>query len=79
LKRGLYLHPGDIPVVRSYGYVENIVHQIVKIVTAPPTLVDRRVLYVSDPPLKLLDWVNAFSRALRGATCRSFLALCFGE
>jgi nucleoside-diphosphate-sugar epimerase len=70
LKRGLYLHPGDIPVVRSYGYVENIVDQVVKIVTAPPTVVDRRVFYLGDPPLELLDWVNAFSRALRGRDVR---------
>ena len=25
IKRGLYLHPGGKPVIRSYGYVGNIV------------------------------------------------------
>jgi nucleoside-diphosphate-sugar epimerase len=70
LKRGLYVHPGDIPVIRSYGYVENVVDQIFKIITAPPAVVDRRVFYVGDPPLNVLDWVNAFSRALRGREVR---------
>jgi GlcNAc-P-P-Und epimerase len=70
LKRGLYVHPGNIPVIRSYGYVENVVDQILKIITAPPAVVDRRVFYVGDPPLNVLDWVNAFSRALRGREVR---------
>jgi GlcNAc-P-P-Und epimerase len=70
LKMGLYVHPGDIPVIRSYGYVGNIVEQIVKIITAPPAVVNGRVFYVGDPPLNLLDWVNAFSRSLRGREVR---------
>jgi nucleoside-diphosphate-sugar epimerase len=70
LKRGLYIHPGDIPVIRSYGYVENVVDQIVKIITAPPAIVDRRVFYVGDPPLNVLEWVNAFSYALTGREVR---------
>jgi nucleoside-diphosphate-sugar epimerase len=70
LKRGHYVHPGDIPVVRSYGYVENIVDQIVKIITSPAVVVDRRVFYVGDPPINLLDWANAFSLALRGRKVR---------
>jgi GlcNAc-P-P-Und epimerase len=70
LKRGLYVHPGDIPVMRSYGYVENIVDQIVKIINAPTAVANRRVFYVGDPPMNLLNWVNAFSRALRGHEVR---------
>ncbi len=70
LKRGLYVHPGRSPVIRCYGYVENIVDQIVKIISAPPEIVDRRVFYVGDQPLNVLDWANAFSRALRGREVR---------
>jgi hypothetical protein len=56
--------------MRSYGYVENVVDQIFKIITAPPAVVDRRVFYLGDPPLNVLDWANAFSRALRGCEVR---------
>ncbi len=70
LKRGLYVHPGRSPVIRSYGYVENIADQIVKIVTVPPAVVDRHVFYLGDAPLNVLDWVNAFSRALTGHEVR---------
>jgi GlcNAc-P-P-Und epimerase len=70
LKRGFYVHPGRSPVMRCYGYVETIVDQIFKIITAPPAIVDRRVFYVGDPPLDVLDWANAFSRALRGREVR---------
>jgi nucleoside-diphosphate-sugar epimerase len=64
LQRGLYLHPGSQPVVRSYGYVGNVVSQIQKIFEAPSNDVHARTLYLGDRPVNLLDWVNGFSRAL---------------
>lgn len=70
LQAGIYFHPGSRPVTRSYGYVGNVVAQIAAILDAPVETVDRRVLYVGDPPIELLDWVNAFSLQLTGHPAR---------
>ena len=66
LRKGFYLHPGGAPVVRTYGYVGNVVRQIDRIFRLPAESVDGRTIYVGDPPVNLIEWVNAFSRALRG-------------
>jgi nucleoside-diphosphate-sugar epimerase len=64
LKRGLYVHPGRMSVVRSYGYVGNIVYQIEKILELPAPIVNGKVFYLGDRPIELLNWVNGFSRAI---------------
>ncbi|OJJ18255.1 hypothetical protein BKI52_25880 [marine bacterium AO1-C] len=61
LAQGLYIHPGKQKVMRSYGYVGNVVHQILTILEKSPELVHQQVFYVGDAPLNLLDWVNQFS------------------
>lgn len=70
LERGVYVHPGRTPVTRSYGYVGNVVHQMLALVATPPKQVNARVFYVGDRPLELLTWVNAFSRQLKGRPVR---------
>lgn len=66
MKKGLYIHPKGDPVVRSYGYVKNVVWQIDQILKAPVSLVDKKTLYVGETLIKQLDWINAFSKALNG-------------
>lgn len=70
MARGLYLHPGSKEVIRSYGYVGNVVAQIAGIFGQPVESVDRKVFYVGDPPLVLLTWVNAFALELTGRPAR---------
>jgi len=71
LKRGWYFHPRTKqPVVRSYGYVGNVVWQIERLLSASPSEVDRRVFYVGDRPMELLEWVNEFSLAIAGERVR---------
>ena len=70
MARGLYLHPGSKPVIRSYGYVGNVVDQITEIFGKPADSVHRKVFYVGDPPLELLNWVNAFSMEMTGRPAR---------
>lgn len=70
LRRGLYVHPGREPVIRCYGYVGNVVHQIRQILEAPPSLVHERVFYLGDPPINVLDWTDGFSRAITGRPVR---------
>lgn len=66
LGKGMYMHPGRTRVMRSYGYVKNVVFQIMKMLEASPELVDKKVYYVGDRPIDLLDWVNGFSEGLTG-------------
>jgi len=64
LYRGLYIHPGRKPVTRAFGYVENVVQQIIKILAAPKETVNGKVFYVGDEPINLLDWVEGFARRI---------------
>lgn len=66
LKEGYYLHPGGKPTIRSYGYVKNIVYQMLMILEAVPSVVNGKVYYVGDPPIPLFDWANGFSLAIAG-------------
>jgi nucleoside-diphosphate-sugar epimerase len=70
VERGLYVHPGQRPVIRSYGYVKNVVHQVQKIFEADVDLVRGQTFYLGDRPINLLDWVNGFSQALTGHDVR---------
>lgn len=70
LERGLYVHPGRQPVIRTYAYVNNVVSQIQKIFEARRDLVDCKTIYVGDRPTNLFDWTNGFSRALTGHEVR---------
>lgn len=66
LQRGLYVHPGHQRVIRSYGYVKNIVDQIQKILLTEGSVVCGQTFYLGDQPLNLIEWVNGFSKALTG-------------
>jgi GlcNAc-P-P-Und epimerase len=70
LERGLYVHPGRRPVIRTYAYVKNVASQIEKIFEAPRERVDGKTLYVGDRPINLFDWADGFSRALTGRGVR---------
>jgi GlcNAc-P-P-Und epimerase len=70
VERGLYVHPGRQPVIRCYGYVKNVVHQIRKVFDADVDLVRGRTFYLGDRPINLYDWVNGFSRVLTGREAR---------
>jgi len=65
-----YLHPGRQPVIRSYGYVGNVVQQVLSILNLPAETVNQKVFYVGDPPIVLLDWVREFSKAIAGTEPR---------
>jgi nucleoside-diphosphate-sugar epimerase len=62
LAENKYIHPGRRKIIRSYGYVGNVCWQILKILSAPVELVNRKVYYVGDYPIELFDWVNQFSK-----------------
>jgi|694.fasta_scaffold08901_8 nucleoside-diphosphate-sugar epimerase len=64
MRKGLYFHPSKRKVVRSYGYVGNVVWQIDRMLNAPREQVDGKVYYVGDRPFDLRTWVDAISREL---------------
>ncbi len=66
----LYMHPSGFDALRSYGYVGNVVHQLMRIAEIDPTLVEGRTLYAGDEPLMSTLWLDAFSRALTGKPVR---------
>lgn len=70
MRKGLYFHPGNQRVVRSYGYVGNVVWQIEQLLEAEPGRVQGKVFYVGDPPMDLRVWVEAISRELVGRPVR---------
>jgi nucleoside-diphosphate-sugar epimerase len=70
IDKGMYMHPGWKPVVRSYGYVGNIVWQMDRILKAPKEIVNQQVFYLGDRPDDIYRWVNAFSMAQQGKSVR---------
>ncbi|MDJ1484987.1 NAD(P)-dependent oxidoreductase [Cytophagaceae bacterium YF14B1] len=66
LKSGLYFHPSKENVIRSYGYVNNVVFQIMQILTLEEEKVNGKVFYVGDEPFELKEWVNTVSQVLTG-------------
>lgn len=62
LKQGRYFHPGGRHVMRCYAYIDNMVKQTWKIMECEDGRFNRRVFYMSDDPIDLFDWTNAFSK-----------------
>lgn len=70
IEKGLYLHPAGDAVVRTYGYVGNVVWQMEQILQAPAEKLDRQVFFVGDRPIDIYEWTDGFSMALRGKHAR---------
>jgi nucleoside-diphosphate-sugar epimerase len=66
MRRGLYVHPSGHQCVQGFGYAKNVARQLESILLSEAAKVHQQVLYIGDGHIRLLDWVNAFSRALRG-------------
>lgn len=71
LKNGAYLHPSTkLPVIRTYGYVENTAQQIIGLLDAASSETYRQVFYAADATMDSAIWCDAFSQALRGRSAR---------
>jgi nucleoside-diphosphate-sugar epimerase len=70
LERGLYVHPSK-ETRRTYGYVSNVVEQMWATLALPSARVAGRVFYLGDPPIRLIEWTDAFSRELLGRPVRT--------
>jgi nucleoside-diphosphate-sugar epimerase len=70
LKQGRYVHPGGKRVTRCYGYVGNVVDQVLTLSAEENNAHTGSVLYLGDPPIDLFEWTNAFSMELTGRPVR---------
>lgn len=70
LQRRLYVIPTGRSSVRSYGYVRNVVAQLIQATRLPATDVNRRMFYVGDKPIPSATWLDAMSRELTGHPVR---------
>jgi nucleoside-diphosphate-sugar epimerase len=76
MAQGKYFHPSNDPVIRSYGYVKNVVWQIEKLLQADSDAVNGKVFYVADGNMRQYDWINAFARKLTGRDVRTLPVSC---
>lgn len=66
IDKGIYYHPVKHDVIRTYGYVKNIVHQIYGIMVADESIVHKRMFYVGDVAIDSYEWLNEWSVQLTG-------------
>ncbi len=48
VRRGVYVHPRGRRILKSYGYIGNVVHQIAQFLSVDTSKIDKRTFYVSD-------------------------------
>ena len=65
IDKGFYVHASRHPVIRTYAYVKNVVHQINAIINAPIEKVDKKTFYLGDLPIDSYIWLNEISKQLR--------------
>lgn len=63
---GLYFHPNVPAPVRTYGYIGNVIWQMLGILELPAEKVNAEVFYVGDEPIKIDKWSIGFCKAFRG-------------
>ncbi len=69
---GTYFHVGRRPLYKSYGYVGNTAHQLLRFLDAPRAQIHRRTFYLADyAPLSLRGWTEQIRRELGGGPLRT--------
>jgi nucleoside-diphosphate-sugar epimerase len=70
IAEGKYFHPKGNNVIRSYGFVGNVVWQIQRFLDIEEYKVNKQVFYVGDKSINILEWVNGFSKLQIGKNVR---------
>lgn len=66
LRKGRYFHIGSGALMKSYSYIENIVHQYARLLEVPAELIHRKTLYLSDYEMLSTRWyADELARAMR--------------
>lgn len=59
VRKGVYLHPKNVKVLKSFGYVGNSVYQIRKLMDADQQQIARKTFYIGDyEPIDVLKFAN---------------------
>jgi len=65
IHKGRYFHVGNRPLYKTYGYVENVAFQYMKLLAAEDDAIHRKTFYVADyQPICLQQWLDAFQLEL---------------
>lgn len=70
IAKGIYVHPGRKPVIRTYAYVGNLVKQLDAIMNASEELSNHKTYYLGDIPIDSYIWLNALSKEITGKTLK---------
>lgn len=82
ISKGHYFHPRNDEAVKAYGYVENTVWQIEKLMQLENSCTDQQTFYLADANLAQREWVDGFVQRLTKQKMRSipkFMLLCISE
>jgi GlcNAc-P-P-Und epimerase len=72
VRDGRYFHVGRGPTFKSYGYVGNTVHQYLRLLDAPDSMISRKTFFLADyEPISLEAWAEAFREALGAPPIRT--------
>lgn len=72
VQAGRYFHPGQLRVMKSFGYVGNSVFQMRRIMVAPKHSVHGRTFYIGDyTPIDVKEFADTISRAFDASPVRS--------
>jgi nucleoside-diphosphate-sugar epimerase len=67
IRNGTYFHVGRRPLLKSFGYVENVAYQYRRLLEVPAAEMHRHTFYVGDyDPIPLQHWADALSGKLGG-------------
>ena len=70
--KGRYRHPARQRMRKSFGYVENTVHQLIELAGSCPETVHGRTFYVADyEPIEVFDWATRIHQATGGPPIRT--------
>jgi nucleoside-diphosphate-sugar epimerase len=72
IRRGLYVHPGNVEVKKQFAYVGNVVDQLLKLLTADADNCAGSVFYVGDYSAYIVrDWAYLIQRELGARKIRT--------
>lgn len=70
LQRRWYFVPSRNSAIKTFSYVESLVHQLLQAAQLPGEQVNRKIFYGGDEVMDSAIWLDAFSRALTGKPAR---------
>jgi nucleoside-diphosphate-sugar epimerase len=72
IERGLYVHPGRRTVRKAYGYVENTIYEIEKLMAQPAADVHGKTFILADyPAVSVREWAELIRERLGARRIRS--------